>query len=100
MKEVKKVSELTYEDVANYIRLSELDDTEKDFIENSIEIAKSYICKYTGRTEEELDKYPDMLIVVYVLCQDMYDTRTLYINDSNANKVVETILDMYSVNLL
>nr|DAZ72582.1 MAG TPA: head tail connector [Caudoviricetes sp.] len=100
MKQVKKIGELTYEDVANYIRISELDDTDINFINMLIEVSKAYICKYTGRTLEELDRYSDMVIVMYVLCQDMYDNRTLYVNNDSVNKVVSSILDMYSVNLL
>ena len=38
--------------------------------------------------------------VVFILCQDMWDNRTLYVDKSNLNKVVDTILGMYSVNLL
>jgi hypothetical protein len=46
------------------------------------------------------DKYKDFVIVVYVLVQDMYDNRTLYVDKNNLNKVVETILGMHSINLL
>jgi len=47
-----------------------------------------------------VDKYEDFVIVVYVLVQDMYDNRSLYIDKNNMNKVVETILGMHSINLL
>lgn len=47
-----------------------------------------------------LDAYSDFVIVVYVLVQDMYDTRTLYVDKDKSNKVVETILNMHSTNLL
>lgn len=100
MKKIEKVSEITYQDIADYIRLSELDDDDINFIDTTINIAKDYICKYTGRTEEEIDNYPNMVIVVFVLCQDMFDNRALYVDNSNLNNVVETILGMYSVNLL
>jgi len=35
-----------------------------------------------------------------ILCQDMYDNRSMYVDKNNLNKVVETILGMHSVNLL
>ena len=47
-----------------------------------------------------VDAFEDFVIVVYVLCQDMYDNRTLYVDKSNLNKVVETILGMHCINLL
>lgn len=47
-----------------------------------------------------IDAFEDFPIAFYVLCQDMYDNRSLYVEKSNPNKVVETILGMHSVNLL
>ena len=42
----------------------------------------------------------DIIIVVFILCQDMWDNRALYVDSSNVNKVVESILGLHSVNLL
>ena len=103
---VLKVSEITIADVADYLRLSEYE--ERD-IETYLNIAKNYISNYTGIPEateddeeeaETLDSYADFVIVVYVLCQDMYDNRSMYVNKGNINKVVQTILDMHARNLL
>lgn len=47
-----------------------------------------------------LDAYNDFVIVVYVLVEDMYENRTLYVDKDKLNKVVETILNMHSTNLL
>lgn len=47
-----------------------------------------------------MDAYNDFVIVVYVLVEDMYDNRTLYVDKDKQNKVVETILSMHSTNLL
>jgi len=91
-----KVSTITYQDIADYIRLSEVSDVDKKLLENLINIAKAFIKENTG--VKELDSYPDFIIVIYILCQDMYDNRTLYVDKSNLNKVVETILGMHSNN--
>ena len=96
----QKVSDITAVDIANYIRLDEVSEDDTKTLENLIAISKSFIEHYTGRSEQELDNYPDFVIVVYILCQDMWDNRTLYVDNSNLNKVVETILGMHSVNLL
>ena len=101
---VSKVSEITIQDVADYIRLVDYDEGE---IETYLNIAKNYISNYTGIPEaneddeeedetETLDSYADFVIVVYVLCQDMYDNRSMYVNSGNINKVVQTILDMHT----
>ena len=99
---VSKVSEITIEDVARYIRL---DDYEESDIETYLNIAKSYISSYTGipvtnADGESLDDFADFVIVVYVLCQDMYDNRAMYVDKNNINKVVQTILDMHTRNNL
>ncbi len=96
---ISKVSEITAERIANYIRLDEYDDVE---LETYLNVAKNYISNYTGIPEtgegENLDTYSDFVIVVYVLCQDMYDNRAMYVDSSNINKVVQTILDMHTRN--
>lgn len=100
MKEIKKVSEITFLDVADYIRLDNPDEKEQQLLENLINISKNFIVNYTGKTLEQLDKYQDFVIVVFIICQDMYDNRVLYVDKNNLNKVVETILGMHSENLL
>lgn len=98
MNNITKVSELTVPDVADYINLFELSDSDTNTLNNLINIAKAYIKKYTGQSD--LDISPEFVIVVLILVQDMWDNRTLYVDSTNLNKTVESILDLYSVNLL
>lgn len=100
MNEITKVSQITANDIAAYIRLDEVTVDDTNTLNNLLAVAVSFIVNYTGRSEEELDNYPDFVIVVLILCQDMWDNRTLYVDKTNLNKVVETILGMHSVNLL
>ena len=100
MNNITKVSEITYQDVADYIRLSEVSQDDQNTLTNLINISIAYIQGYTGQTAADLDNYQDYVIVVFVLCQDMWDNRTLYVDNSNLNNVVRSILDMHSVNLL
>lgn len=100
MNNISKISDITYQDIANYIRLSEVTQDDQNYLTMLINISKDYILKYTGIDEENLDNYTDLIIVVFVLCQDMYDTRAMYVDKSNLNKVVETILGMHQNNLL
>jgi hypothetical protein len=94
-----KVSEITISDVVEYLRLEDGDYNAIE-IENLLNVAKKFIKSYTGLTEEKIDTHEDFYIVVMVLCQDMYDNRSYYVDKNNLNKVVETILGMHSVNLL
>lgn len=102
-----EVSKITIDDIANYLRLSEVGDIEKKELQTYLNIAINYISNYTGipvesdnEDEETLDSYSDFVIVVYVLCQDMYDNRSMYVDSTNINKVVQTILDMHTRNNL
>ena len=102
-----KVSEITVKDIADYLRLSEVSEEDEENIELFLNIAKNYIENYTGIPQESknvgdetLDTYSDFVIVVYVLCQDMYDNRTMYVDGKNINNTVKTILDMHTRNNL
>ena len=100
MNNIKKVSDITYSDIASYLRLSEVSEDDQKYLTTLINISKEYISKYTGISIENLDNYADFIIVVFVLCQSMYDVRSLYVDNSNLNNVVETILGMHQTNLL
>jgi hypothetical protein len=96
--EVSKVSDITVECVADYLRLDELTYKEINTLTMLIFIATSYIENYTGI--DNLDKYPEFVIVVLILCQDMWDNRTMLVDSKNLNNTVQSILAMHSVNLL
>lgn len=97
---VTKVSDITVQDVANYLRIAELTTEDENYITTLLTIAKQFIVDWTGLKAEDLDSHPDFVVVVYVLIQDMYDTRALYVDKTNVNKVVETILGLHQRNLL
>ena len=95
---VKKVSEITTVDIADFIRLDEVDSTEEKQLSTFLSVAKDYVTNYTGL--DDLDEYADLVIVIYILCQDMYDNRSMYLDKNYPNKVVQTILDMHTRNNL
>ena len=95
---VTKVSEITVKDIADFIRLDEVGSAEEEQLSTFLLVAKNYVTNYTGL--DDLDEYADLVIAVYILCQDMYDNRTLYVDKNNLNKVVQTILDMHTRNNL
>ena len=93
-----KVSDITVKDIADYLRLAEPSQEDINFLTKCLEIAKSYIKSYTG--VEDLDTIQEFVICVYLLCQDMYDTRSLYNADTQPNKTFETILNLHCGNLI
>ena len=97
---VVKVSDITVTDVIDYLRLDEVSEADRAFLETALSSAKSFVYNYTGLSSEQADRYSEFVIAIYVLCQDMFDNRTLYVSSSNVNKVVEAILGLHSVNLL
>lgn len=99
MNTISKVSEITAADLAEYMRLDDYSD-DVNTLNNMLSVAKSFICQWTGQKAEDLDDFNDFVIVVFVLVQDMWDNRTLYIDKTGLNKVVESILGLHQVNLL
>ena len=95
-----KVSQITNKDIADYIRLAEISAEDEKLLTNLIKVATEFIKSYTGLSTEKVDSHEDFVIVVYILCPDMYDNRILYVDKGNLNKVVETILGMHCVNLI
>ena len=85
---MKKVSDITYQDIANYIRIDVTNDgLLQEELNTYLYIAKDFISNYTGipietkkTNSESLDDYADFIIVVYILCHVMYDNRTMYVD--------------------
>lgn len=97
-----KLSEITLETAAAYMRL-EPGEYDEALLAVVMHAARAYIAGYTGASAEELDGYEDVSIAFLVLCQDLYDNRTMYPDTryvANANRVVSSILDMHARNLL
>lgn len=93
-----KVSEITIEHVAEYLHIDEQDEVYK--LPPILAAAKAYITSYTEIPAAELDNYEEFYTVVMVLCQDMYDNRSYYVERKYENKTVSTILDMHRRNLV
>lgn len=98
--EVSKVSDITVDSVADYLRLDEVTESEKNTLTMLISIATSFIKSYTGLDDADVDKYSEFVIVVLILCQDMWDNRTIYVDSKDLNNTVQSILEMHSINLL
>lgn len=105
---IDKVSAITYQNIADYIRVDVTDDIEmQNELKTYLNVAKEYISHYIGlpiTSDEEgaetLDSFSDLVIVVYILCQDMYDNRSMYTDGKAVNRTVESILNLHVRNSL
>ena len=95
-----KLSEITSAQMAEFIRLPDPTVDDYNTLNSFMNIAIAYIEQYTGRTEAELDDLQDVMIAALILVQDMWDNRTMYVDSTNVNKVVDSILNLHQVNLL
>lgn len=100
MNQILKVSDVTSADLAAFLRVCEVTPYEDGYLSTLIGAAIGYMCKYTGLTAAQLDESQDFVPVLLVLCQDMYDNRSLYVDSANISRMVQSTLDMHSVNLL
>lgn len=91
------ISEIKKQNVADFLRLDDASDT---LLTPIMDAATKYILDYTGMTEDDLDDHEDLYIAFMVLCQDMYDSRAMYVDKSNVNRVVESILFRHRTNFV
>ena len=98
--EIKKVSDITVTDVTDYLRIPEITSEDISLLTTALNVAKSYIMSYTGLDAEGMDAHEDLVIVIYVLCSSMYDDRSYYVDKSNINNVVESILNLHCTNFM
>lgn len=100
MQFLKKVSDITVQDVAEFIRLEEVSPAEEGELSTYLYVAKSYLKSYTGLTEGEIDGIPDLIEPVLMYCQDMFDNRSIYVDTDNINRVFDATMGLHARNLL
>lgn len=93
-----KISEITIVELKNYLHIYH---TEDDNLISAILIAsKAFVKNYTGLSDENLDSSEDLTMAVFILASELYDNRTYTVDKTSVNPVIQTILNMHSVNLL
>ena len=100
MNKITKVSDISPLDLAEFLRIADPSENDLQLLESLLNSAVSYVKNYTGLNATEVDSIVEFIDVVFILVQDMYDNRTLYVDNQNVNKVVDSILGMHSINLL
>lgn len=94
-----KIKDITINDVCEYLRISEAD-VDTQTLLNVMSAAESFISAYTGLTKTEVNEHDDFFIAYMVLCQDMYDNRSMYTDKPDINRVVSSVLGMHRTNLV
>ena len=93
-----KISEVTIKYLKEY---AYVEHNEDDKLFESILLSSiSFIRNYTGLTDSQMDEKEDLTIALKVIANEFYDNRAFEIKSSNANKLITSILNMYSMNLL
>lgn len=97
-----RTSGITIKDVCRQIRTEEayLTEDDREYLGILQRAAVEYVKSYTGLDGAAIDTHEDITIAVLVLISDMYDNRQMTVDKNNVNRVVDTILGMYCVNLL
>ena len=93
-----KISEIKIANIKEYLHVYHDED---DSLISAILIAsKSFVRNYTGLSSESLDAKDDLSMAVFILSSELYDNRVYTVENTNVNPVIQTILNMHSVNLL
>ena len=96
-----KLSEIDVPFVKEYLRQD--GDEDNRLIGAILEGAKDYIVKYTGQSLDQLEESEDLTIAVLVLVAELYDNRTISVNERinlRINSMLESLIGRYSVNLI
>jgi uncharacterized phage protein (predicted DNA packaging) len=93
-----KISEITIEHLKDYAHVTH--DADNETFSTILAASRSYIQSYTGLTLESLDLHEDITIALMILSNEMYENRVYMVEGTSVNKVVSTILNMHSTNLL
>ena len=96
-----KLSEINVPFVKEYLRQD--GDEDNRLIGAILEGVKDYIVKYTGQSLDQLEESEDLTIAVLVLVAELYDNRTISVNERinlRINSMLESLIGRYSVNLI
>ena len=89
---------LTIQDLKEYLNIYfSQDDRLLDLI---LKASINYVKSYTGLAKEDFSDNDSIKIAILVLAAEMYENRNFIVQNDKTNKVVASILDMYSINLL
>lgn len=92
------LSQLTSNDLANYLRLEQDDDAA--LLAGILAAAQSAVLNYTGVTAEEADALPELALAALVVGADLYEHRTMQVDNNNINLTARGLMDLHRSNLI
>ena len=92
------LSQLTSNDLANYLRLEQDDDAA--LLAGILAAAQSAVLNYTGVTAEEADALPELALAALVVGADLYERRTMQVDNNNINLTARGLMDLHRSNLI
>lgn len=97
-----KISELTKEYLADYLRLDEPGAIELSELEAMKTAAIEYAKNYTGLSIEEMDLHEDITVAIMILVSDYFENRAMYLDYKykEENSAVAKLLSLHCVNFL
>ena len=93
-----KVSELTLDIIKQYLRVDGNDDDL--LLEMLLASSIQYCTSYMGCTNEDLNKYDDVTIVVLALIADSYEVRQFTTSTITLNPIMQGVLDLHCSNFI
>ncbi|WP_157029100.1 MULTISPECIES: head-tail connector protein [Clostridium] len=93
------MSEITILEAKEHLRID--DSYDDSMLENYLKMAKNYVLKYTGLSEERADNEEDLSFAVLAIVGEFYENRINSVTaQTKVNPMVSSILDMHSINYL
>lgn len=93
-----KVSELTLDIIKQYLRVDGNDDD--ILLEMLLASSIQYCTSYMGCTQQDLEKYDDVTIVVLALIADSYEVRQFTTSTITLNPIMQGVLDLHCSNFI
>lgn len=92
------LSQLTANDLANYLKLEQDDDAA--LLAGILAAAQSAVLNYTGVPADEADALPELALATLVVGADLYEHRTMQVDDNNINLTARSLMDLHRSNLI
>jgi hypothetical protein len=89
-----KVSDITLEQVCDYLRLDDPTEIEEAEVQIFMDSAKATICSMSGLTQAEVDEFDDMVHPFLLLVSEQFDNRNGHIENKQVTQnqsILETI---------
>lgn len=91
-----KVSEVTISDVKQSIGYSAADCDR--LLDTYLAAARALIRGYTKLTDSEIDEHDDLTTALLCAAGDMFENRSVAVNEATMNPTVKIILNLYAKN--